>query len=329
MKKYILFFLLIFAQNVQAQIDTLYCTSYAKLVTGRLYLSQKYSRLNIRNSKENYNLAYLPNTNLNFGIGATYKWATLNLAYGFPFINPDREKGKTNYLDLQAHFYGSKVTVDFFGQFYRGYYLNPKGTFADKDLYYIRPDIKINTIGTSVQYVFNNKRFSYRAAFLQNEWQRKSCGSVIAGGEIHFGSIQADSSIVPAQANPTGTIKRMTRFNYFEIGPNIGYAYTLVIHKNFFLTGSLALSFDYVTNTALGDDVPVKTNGFSPNTFVRFFAGYNSSLYAFSLSFVNSDVSLSTSSAATSVGISTGNFRMNYVKRFKPGPRSRRLLKHL
>ncbi len=315
--------------NADAQTDTLYCKSYAKLITGRFYFSQKYTRLNIKNSIDKYDLSYRPNTNLNMGIGATYKWATLNLAYGFPFLNPENGEGKTKYLDLQAHFYGPKFTIDFFGQFYKGFYLYPKGTLANKNQYYIRPDLKVNALGASVQYVLNNKRFSYRAAFLQNEWQRKSCGSLIAGAEIHFGKISADSSIVASEVNTLSEGGKIRNFNYFEIGPNVGYAYTLVVHKNFFLTGSLAFSFDYVTNTSRGNTSRLKTDGFSPNNTFRVFTGYNSALYAFSFTFINSEVSLTTQRALTKINVSTGNFRLNYVKRFKPGPKSKRMLRHL
>jgi len=329
MRKVLLFILIVFSGQVFAQTDTMYCKSYADLITGRFYFSQKYTRLNLRNSIDKYDLGYRPNTTLNMGVGATYKWATLNLAYGFPFLNPEKGQGKTKYLDLQAHFYGPKFTIDLFGQFYKGFYLYPKGTFANKDEYYVRPDLKVNALGASVQYVFNNKRFSYRASFLQNEWQRKSAGSLVAGAEIYFGRITADSSIVASETKSISEVDKVRRFDYFEIGPNVGYAYTLVIRKNFFVTGSFALSFDYVTNTSHGNSAQFKTDGFSPNSTFRFFTGYNSELHAFSITFINSDVLLSKQNATTKINVSTGNFRLNYVKRFNPGPKTKHFLRYL
>ena len=329
MKNWIFFLLIFISLNVNAQTDSLYCKSYSNIITGRIYFSQKYTRLILKNSVDKYNLEYRPNTTLNLGVGASYKWVTLNLAYGFPFLNPEQGEGKTKYLDLQAHLYGSKFTIDIFGQFYKGFYLYPKGTLADKDKYYVRPDLKVNAMGTSVQYVFNNKRFSYRASFLQNEWQKKSCGSLIAGAEIHFGRISADSSIVASNLSSTSGIEKIKRFDYFEIGPNVGYAYTVVVHKNFFLTGSFAVSFDYVNNTSRGPNALVKSSGFSPNNTLRIFAGYNSSFHAFSFTFINSVVSLSTQKSVTQVDINTGNFRLNYVKRFVPGKKTKKVLKYI
>jgi hypothetical protein len=321
--------LLFFSKVSSAQLDTNYCKSYSDWITGRFYFSQKYTRLNLKNDNDKYDLGYRPNTTLNMGVGATYQWATLNLAYGFPFLNPEDGKGETRYLDLQAHFYGYRFVIDLFGQFYRGFYLYPKGTYTSPDSYYVRPDLNVNALGASVQYVFNNKKFSYRAAFLQSEWQKKSSGSLIAGAEFHFGRLFADSSVIPSVINSSAEIDSIRRFDYLELGPSIGYTYSLVIKKHFFLTGSLALSLDYIINSSYGNVNVINSKGFSPNTTFRMFAGYNSELNAISITFINTDVSLSTQKAGTEIGLSTGNFRLNYVRRFKPGPKSMRYLKHL
>ena len=312
-----------------AQLDTNYCKPYSDWITGRFYFSQKYTRLSMKNNDGKYDLGYRPNTTLNMGVGATYKWATLNLAYGFPFLNPEEGKGDTRYLDLQAHFYGPTYVIDLFGQFYRGFYLNPKGTYTAPEMYYVRPDLKVNELGASFQYVFNNKRFSYRAAFMQSEWQTKSCGSLLAGAEFHFGRLFADSSVIPTVIKELNEIDNIRRFDYFEFGPSIGYTYTLVVKKHFFLTGSLAVSLDYMFNSSHGNDLIINSNGFSTNTTFRMFAGYNSALNAISLTFTNADVSLSTQKSGTDVKLSTGNFRLNYVRRFKPGPKTMRYLRYV
>src|SRR5688572_28023745 len=108
----LLFALLVFfgtAESVCAQkFDTTYYVSYENQITSRFYFSKKYTSFKFRNTLENYTMTYRPNTTLNMGIGATYKWATLNLAYGFGFLNPDKGKGKTEYLDLQFHGYTRK-----------------------------------------------------------------------------------------------------------------------------------------------------------------------------------------------------------------------------
>lgn len=193
--------LLIFQSYSSAQAnrgnDTTYYIYFPESITGRFYFSQKYTSFDIK-SKEANDLHYLPNTTLNTGIGATWHNFSLNLAYGLGFMNKNAEKRKTKYLDLQTHFFRPKWTTDIYGQFYKGYYLNSKELVARPGgNYYHRPDVKVTLIGVSRYYIFNSKRFSYRAAFLQNEWQKKSAGTFLIGGEAYYGVLNSDSALVP------------------------------------------------------------------------------------------------------------------------------------
>ncbi len=223
------------AQTTATPTDTTYYQPYTRQVTGRFYFSRKFTSLVWQNRRGDYTLRYRPNTTLNMGVGATYKWATLNLAYGFGFLNPDRGRGKTRYLDLQFHSYGRKISVDVLGQFYRGFYLAPKGRAMPHETeYYQRPDLRVNILGATVQYVFNFRKFSYRAAFLQNEWQKRSAGTPLVGVEFYAGSVKSDSTITPAAIDTTAAALGIDKFRFAEIGPNIGYAYTYVYNKHFF-----------------------------------------------------------------------------------------------
>ena len=310
--------------TIQNVSDTTYFKTYSDQITGRFYFSRKYTSLVIGDQQSEFKLDYRPNTSLNMGVGATYKNITLNIAYGFPFLNQDEGKGKTRYLDLQAHMYGKKLTIDFFGQFYNGLYLNPKGKGTLDGSYYVRPDMKLREIGLSCQYLFNHKRFSYRASFLQNEWQRKSAGTFLLGGEGYVGWAQADSGVFP-KAIPVANPPVATEVRFFEFGPNAGYAYTLVIARHFFITGSLSVGLDYNRTDYWSESQSTTSEDFSTNTNLRLFAGYNSERSAISFTFTNSAVSL-TSQKSYNVSINTGNVRLNYVRRFSGGPKTRKLL---
>lgn len=318
---------LTFAETTHAQTDSAYYTSYPDQVTGRFYFSRKYTALQVNDAGRGIDLDYQPNTTLNAGIGATYRSFTLNLAYGFPFLNRDEGRGKTDYLDLQGHFYGRKSTIDLFGQFYNGFYLSPKGKGRSDGEFYLRPDLQLREFGGSYQYLFNHRRFSYRAAFLQNEWQRKSAGTFLLGGEFFVGRASADSSIYPGLISPLGA-PTATALRFYEFGPNFGYAYTVVIAKHFFITGSLSLSMDYNFTEYEDGDRSFSEKGLSPNSIFRLFAGYNSARSAFSFTFTNSRVSLS-SGETNDVSINTGNVRLNYVRRFEAGPKMKRWLRPL
>ena len=310
-----------------AQQDSTYFVSYAKLLTGRFYFSQKFTSFKFQNTKEHYSLNYRPNTNLNMGLGATYKWATLNLAYGFAFLNPDEDKGKTDYLDLQFHGYGKKFYLDVLGQFYKGFYLSPRGTSTTPERYYIRPDLRVNIVGGSFQYVFNYRRFSLRAPYLQTEWQKKSAGSILAGFEVYGGRVRADSTITPTAINKNIANLNETKTSFFEFGPNIGYAYTMVVREHFFLTGSASVSLDYGFNTVTNREGSNNTGGFSSNAFTRLITGYNSARWAFSIIYINNGVRLTSNTSNRELILNTGNVRISFVHRFVPGSKEKRLLK--
>jgi hypothetical protein len=309
--------------------DTSYYISYHSQITGRIYLSRKATSLTIQNAAHHQDLNYKPNSSLNLGIGATYKWITINLAYGFAFLNflnPKEELGKTKYLDLQCHLYGRKIIIDGFGQFYKGFYLGPKGTATTDNTYYLREDMQVNQVGLSMQYVVNNRKFSYRAAFLQNEWQKKSAGAILIGFESYIGNVIADSSIIPHRFDSTQANKNIHEFRYYKTGPNVGCAYTLVYKKHFFVTGSLAGSLGVGNNTIVSDQGRKQNFGVSTSVFIRVFAGYNSAKWAISAIYTSNNVGVNPGDISTRISMNTSNIRLNLVYRFPP---PKRVKKHL
>jgi hypothetical protein len=311
-----------------AQSDSTYYASYDKIITGRFYFSQKYTSYQYRDDAEAIRIRYKPNTTLNMGVGATYNWATLNLAYGFGFLNRDEAKGKTKYLDLQTHLYGRKLIIDAFGQFYSGFYVRKDEIQEGASGYYLRPDIKVRYLGASGQYLFNHKRFSYRASFLQSEWQKKSAGSLLAGIEFFLGRSKADSSIVPAVIRGQANEIDLNQVDFFDIGPNIGYIYTFVFKKHFYITGQATISLDYGIHTFRMNGENVRSSTFSPNSSFSFFTGYNSKTWALSFIFVNKNISIA-SGEDQNVDFNTGNLRFNIVHRFVPRGKTKRVLKEV
>jgi len=270
----------------------------------------------------------MPNSTLNMGVGTTYKNLTLNLAYGFGFLNPEQGKGETKYLDAQAHLYPKKMVIDLFLQLYRGYYLLPEGLGAGVgETYFTHPDMRIRKFGASAQYVFNHGKFSYRAAFLQNEWQKRSAGTFLMGFEIYGGMANEESNLIPPHliASPERNFRKI---NFLELGPNLGYAYTLVIKKHFFITASAASNLG-VGYTSLDRDTGKSIQwGINPNYFLRGFVGYNSSKWSVNVNYVHNNVRLQKNQGFSNE-VMTGNYRLNFVYRILPGPKLNRYLKYV
>lgn len=311
----------------RADHDSAYYITNPELVTTRFYFSQKYTAFTLRAPKGVQNLRYRPNTNLNMGVGASYRNITLNLAYGFDFLNNEPEKGKTTFIDLQFHTYPKRWSIDFYGQFYKGYYLSPRGFAASGPAsFYLRPDAGVNLFGLAVYYVFNPNRFSYRAATTQTEWQKKSAGSLLLGGEGHYGIIKADSSLVPGKATGSYPQTGITTIRFFSFGPGLGYAYTLVMQQHYFVTGSLSvnlnLGFSSETYRALIDNnayiVPIST--------FRFSGGYNSSNWHVSATWTGNSLPVQGASAPSNYLLQTGMVQLKFGKKIMPGKRLKKRL---
>lgn len=308
-----------------------YYKSYPRQVTGRLYLSKKYTDFILRAPGTFNDLRYRPNNAFNLGVGATYGVFTLNLGFNFGFLDGNRdERGKTRFLDLQTHIYPKNWVIDLYGQFYRGYYLNPRGRFtSDPDKYYLRPDLKVDVMGASVFRLLQPNRLSYRAAFLQNEWQKKSAGSWLVGFEVYTGRARGDSNFLPTGADEGFRQDNIDQIRFVEFGPGAGYAYTAVIKQHFFVTGSVTINADISFVRERENDQVQRRTSMSPNITSRAIAGYNSDRWSLALSWVNNRINLRGKTTKDAWLINTGNIRLTYAKRFRPGKKLEQKIKIL
>lgn len=285
-------------------------TSYVKDYYKTHLIIRAYESTKFNNFKFTYHgnkAVYKPNEHNNLGLGFTYKFLSINLGFHLPFTDRDRGiYGTTRQLDLQTHIYSPKFIIDFYGQFYKGFYLAGDHPLITGNIK--RPDMRSRDISLSVLHVFNYNRFSYNAAPYQNEVQKKSAGSFIAGAGIFHTYVKADSAILPAYMRSAGGDVFSTTGN-IAIGAEGGYGYTLVILKRFFITGILTggpgIAYSVIPGS-LGTQLQLNIRGA---------AGYNYNKYFAGISYVH----LQTITAATTVGstmeTNKGNFRIIVARR--------------
>src|SRR4051794_21010511 len=105
MKQFVslLIFILLFKNHKSHLVynDTNYYKIYPGSISARFYFSQKYTAFTLQDKRAK-DLTYWSNTTLNMCVGATYHNFSLNLAYGFKFLNQEEDKCETKYLDLQG-----------------------------------------------------------------------------------------------------------------------------------------------------------------------------------------------------------------------------------
>jgi hypothetical protein len=172
-----------------------------------------------------------------------------------------------------------------------------------------------------ISYIFNSSRFSIRSAVVQTEWQKKSAGSMIIGGSIIYNVTVGDSSLVPTRIISPHFYGGLdfNRSDNFSIGPQIGYAYTLVVRRHFFLTGSVngALNAGFTKLQPMNEEEKMKSGliaGFRTEVLIS--AGYNSSRWYFGMSYMNMGLTNQAPLPDCSISYDTGMFRMNVVRRF-------------
>ncbi|QEC70792.1 DUF4421 domain-containing protein [Arachidicoccus ginsenosidivorans] len=227
------------------QRDASYIKTYDRDITGRIYYTRENTGLSLR-APDQPSFDYKPNNSKGLGLGLSYRYLTLNAS--FKLLGTDKDKGKTHSLSLQTSLYKEQWVYDFVYQHFKGMYLSPKDVLSSVgNNYYLRPDVKSTLVGGDFWRILNSDRFSYRSVMTQNEWQVKSAGTLLLGGELYYGNSKADSALVPAAISQNYPQAGVDNIRFFRIGAGIGYAYTYVFKKNFFVSGGLTTILDYAT----------------------------------------------------------------------------------
>jgi len=300
--------------------DTNYIDSYADIFALRFILTNKKNEFSILEKESGRTVDYSPNSQLNIGAGFSYKWMNVNLSVAFPGSNKDNDVfGNTRRFDLQTNLYSRKFVVDLVFQWYRGFYvLNPtliNPGWQPGDPYPIRDDIKSFAMGFTGNYVFNNKKFSYQAAFTFNERQKKSAGSFTVGGGWLMFNLKSDTGLVPSALFPDS----ITPINFSKITLNTiygmgGYAHTFIIRKWYF-TLALGLGSGISTSSSKTTaDIKSKNKpSFSIVSDFRGSVGYNSELFYVGLSWFTGAFAVnSTKDILVTYSLSRLNFYVGY-----------------
>ncbi len=231
--------------------DSTYIKSYADKFTFRLLAIHKFNNFSLNDKEMDASLLYRPDKKVNLGFGIAYKWFAIDLAFNFGISeNSDFENKET--FDFQATVFGGMHYLSASYQYYYGYQLSevngvPVDSQPENE---IRGDIRTAAMGLQYLFAYNYDQFSLKAPFIQNEIQRKSAGSWLLGAKFQLFTMDADSSVVPESAKPHFSQDAyLTNIYSSDVGVNLGYMYTFVLHGKFYLTLSAIPGID----VALGD----------------------------------------------------------------------------
>jgi len=246
---YILVCLLLSGELIYSQTDTTqtFYTDKSELLALKAHLLLKNNALEI--STNDQRLRLVPNSPLGIGVGFNYSGLGLSLGIGLPQSSGNKNKyGTTNRFDIQGSLYSRLIGGDGYFQIYKGYFNSNPGDFMewDKDYYPTIPEMRTISFGVNAYYVFNHKKFSNKAAYSRTQIQNKSAGSIALGYFLNYDDVDSPQGFVPPEYHDTiGNDFDIKAFRYFATGISVGYMYTWVISKSFFLNGSLIPGFGY------------------------------------------------------------------------------------
>ncbi|MFV0538302.1 MAG: DUF4421 family protein [Dysgonomonas sp.] len=277
MKLRLTLFILLLPLVLQAQIDTTYIKEYTQLYSIRLNFFDDFNSMT--RDVDDVRIVLKSNNPNKLGFGVSWKNKSFRYSQGINWGMNDK-KGKTTTYDFKYHSYKSTYFYDIVVQQLEGFY--DKQKHAD-GTYTTYPDLNLKQIKLHGQYVFNNKKFSFKSSFGQSEKQVKSAGSFLLGGGIYYNRLKSKIIEVDDQ---TGF-----RIENLQMGVSGGYAYTWVINSHLYLTGAGNLGLNVGSDSPWAQPFKHKIS-FYPSLYFRTAAGYDINSWSFATSFIINQTSL-------------------------------------
>ncbi|OFY87251.1 MAG: hypothetical protein A3F72_17280 [Bacteroidetes bacterium RIFCSPLOWO2_12_FULL_35_15] len=312
---------------IYQHIDTNYIENYHDWLNLRMVGVVRDNKFAMTDNTSKGRLEYGINTNVNLGLGFSFKNIGFEFQYNPPGVNNDDYKyGKSKQIAFSTSANGRKIIYDVYYRYNQGYHTSsnykiPNDTgFTYAPLY--RPDIKNTTAGCDFTYVFNNKRFSISAPYDLTQRQKKSAGSLIAGSFFSVYAVDADSSVVPDSLskffNKEVQFKSASSLTW---GLSCGYTYTFIFARNWFvnlytLPGISVQQFHSVSAYTQQTHTSVAL-GFAFQT--RLSMGYNRRNYFIGISLVGDNFFID-DDKKSSLRYSFSGFRFYYGHRFNLRP---------
>ena len=219
--------------------DTNYIGNQSDKLAAKIFLKEKFNFFQLYDRELDEGLNYRPQFGLNPGFGLAYKWFSLDISFPVQLRHQAESSSKSQYFDFQARIFSQKQFIETTLQYYFGYVQDKNGLLnsnTEQDFIY-RNDIRTIHLGLQYFYVSNYTRFSIRAPFIMNDIQKQCAGSFVYGVGFNIFNIDADSSMVPEhKQDAVNPELNYTDYNILSLSAKIGYMYSFVLKKHWFLT---------------------------------------------------------------------------------------------
>lgn len=128
-------------------------------------------------------ISFAPNAPPKIGAYFGWRWIFLGFSFSIPDLIKKNKNGKSK-KEYVFNLYSSRIGLDlYYRKTGNDFHITSYSNF-DIPSDYIGQDFggfQSKIIGLNTYWIFNNKHFSYPAAYSQSTNQRRSCGSFMAG----------------------------------------------------------------------------------------------------------------------------------------------------
>lgn len=232
--------------------DTAYISPSKFYYTLMVQQSASFENYIIRNTGNNpQKLHFSPHHSHKLGV--YFGWHSMFLGFS---INADdlfaKRKGSNKKTEYYINMYGYKLGADLF---YRttgnDFKIHKTDGFHQGDLNYNFggtgfEGLRVKTMGFNVYYVFNNKHFSYPAAYAQTTVQKISRGTLVGGISWLRHNVEFDHHKLPMEIrNELNAEMKFTKVRYTDFNINFGYAFNWVFADNWLLAVAFTPALAY------------------------------------------------------------------------------------
>jgi hypothetical protein len=231
-------------------------------------------------------LNYLSNFVLTGGLRFRYKWLNFQVGTRLPVTRLNEQLGNTKNFALGVSVVKRNYTLQTKYETYTGFYLQNTDEWLPSyranhvdGAYYLRPDIKAQTLFTVYNYILNHKRFSNPAAVFQFERQRKAAFGIALGASHMYNRLEADSNLFPRNTNTENLPITGTFLASHTLGLQLGLMGTIPLFskRHWFVSASIipGYSLQYGRTTKSINSIIPNRIFYGITNELRFGIGYN------------------------------------------------------
>lgn len=188
-------------------------------------------------------------------------------------INPAKFAGKSKDNELNLNSYGNAFGFDVVYLSSKTYHgnINSDGVLS----YFDKGQVRQRAVNLNAYYAFNNRRFSFPAAFSQSYIQKRSAGAVMIGV-----SLDGQQTDVDGYDHKGGE----ARLRILQLGIGVGYGYNLVLGRRWLFHLSALPTLDVLVKSSIrGIDGRVSMPYHFPSVIIT---GRGAAVYSWSNKFV-------------------------------------------